>query len=70
MLDGSIVVEPGASMPYKIAQDYLALKVTQLHAEAETLSHGDARDALMCRARRVEAASLVIGHWLPAQRLV
>jgi hypothetical protein len=57
-------------MPHKIARDYLDLKVSQLHEEAEALSHGDARDALLCRARKVEAASLVIGHWLPAQRVV
>jgi hypothetical protein len=57
-------------MSHKIAQDYLDLKVSQLHEDAETLSHGDARDALLCRARKVEAASLVIGHWLSAQRMV
>jgi hypothetical protein len=57
-------------MPHKIAQDYLDLKVNQLHEEAETLSHGDARDAVLRRARKVEAASLVIGHWLPSQRVV
>jgi hypothetical protein len=52
-------------MPHKTAHDYLELRATQLREEAEALSHGDAREALLCRARKVKAASLVVERWFP-----
>jgi len=41
----------------------LNLRVTQLQEAAEALPQGDAREALMYRAARIEAASLVIERW-------
>jgi hypothetical protein len=49
--------------PNSIVQDHLELRATQLHEAAETLPHGDAREALVRRAIRMEAASLIIERW-------
>ena len=43
--------------------DHLGLKATQLHEAAETLPHGNAREALVHRATKLEAASLIIEKW-------
>ncbi len=47
----------------KSVQDHLALKATQLHEAAETLPHGDARKAMVHRAIKMEAASLIVERW-------
>lgn len=41
----------------------LDLRVTQLHEAAEALPPGDAREALIFRATKIEAASLIIERW-------
>ena len=41
----------------------LALRATQLHEAAEALPPGDARDAMVHRATKIEAASLIIERW-------
>jgi hypothetical protein len=56
-------------MPHKIAQHYLKLRATQLHEEAETLLNGDAREALLRRAGKIKAASLVVERWYPPRDL-
>jgi hypothetical protein len=52
--------------PKNVVQHHLELKATQLHEEAETLPQGDEREALMHRAIRMEAASLIIERWASA----
>jgi hypothetical protein len=50
-------------MPKNVIQDRLELRASQLHEAAEALPHGDAREALVNRAIKMEAASLVIERW-------
>jgi hypothetical protein len=47
----------------KFIDDDLALRVTQLHEAAEALPPGDARNAMVHRAIKIEAASLIIERW-------
>jgi hypothetical protein len=47
-----------------MAQDRLELRARQLNETAETLPHGDEREALLQRVRKIEAASLIIDRWL------
>jgi hypothetical protein len=59
-------------MPYyskQMAQDRLELRAKQLNEAAETLPHGDERESLLQRARRIEAASLIIDRWLSSPGL-
>jgi hypothetical protein len=59
-------------MPYyskQMAQDILGLKATQLNEAAEILPHGDEREALLHRARKIGAASLIIDRWLSSPSL-
>jgi hypothetical protein len=59
-------------MPYnskQMAQDRLELRARQLNEAAETLPHGDEREALLQRARKIEAASLIIDRWLSSPGL-
>jgi hypothetical protein len=59
-------------MPYyskQMAQDLLELRARQLNEAAETLPHGDERESLLHRARRIEAASLIIDRWLSSPGL-
>ena len=46
-----------------IVQDRLELRAAQLHDEAGSLAHGNERQALVNRAIKMEAASLVIEGW-------
>lgn len=41
----------------------LDLRATQLYKAAEALPPGDAREALIYRATKIEAASLIIERW-------
>jgi hypothetical protein len=41
----------------------LDLRATQLHKAAETLPPGDAREALIQRATKIEAVSLIVEQW-------
>ncbi len=58
-------------MPHYSKQmvDRLELRATELHEAAETLPHGGEREALLHRARRMEAASNVIDRWLSSPEL-
>ena len=47
----------------KSVQDHLELRATQLHEAAETLPHGDARESMVHRANKIEAASQIIERW-------
>ena len=47
----------------KSVQAHLEFKVRQLHEGAETLPHGSAREALVHRAIKIEAASLILERW-------
>jgi hypothetical protein len=49
--------------PKNVVQDCLETRASQLHEAAETLPHGDEREALTQRAQRMEHAALVIGRW-------
>jgi hypothetical protein len=50
-------------------QAHLEYRAAQLNEAAETLPHGDERDALLYRAVRMEAASLVIDRWMSSPGL-
>ena len=50
-------------------RDRLTLRASQLHDAAEILPHGDEREALLSRARRMENASLVIDRWAASPSL-
>ncbi len=50
-------------------QECLELKASALHEVAETLSHGDEKESLLERARRMVAASDVIDRWLASPGL-
>jgi len=55
-------------MPYdpkNVVQDRLELRASQLHKAAEILPHGDEREALVQRARKMEGAAHLIDRWLP-----
>ncbi|MDB5553568.1 MAG: hypothetical protein JWL86_3552 [Rhizobium sp.] len=49
--------------PRQMVQDRLELRAAKLNENAETLPHGDEREALQHRARRMEAALHVIDEW-------
>jgi hypothetical protein len=55
--------------PSQIVQDRLQLRATQLHETAESLPHGQEREGLLHRARRMEKASLVIDRWMASPGL-
>ena len=46
-----------------VVQDRLELRASQLHEAAEILPHGDERESLVQRARKMENAALVIDRW-------
>jgi hypothetical protein len=50
-------------------QAHLEHRAAQLNEAAETLPHGDERDALLHRAVRMEAASLVLDRWMSSPGL-
>jgi hypothetical protein len=59
-------------MPYyskQMVQNSLELRAMQLNEAAETLPHGDDREAVLNRARRMEAALNVIDRWLSSPGL-
>ena len=47
----------------KSVMDHLESKATQLHEAAGMLPLGDAREALVNRAIKIEAASLIFESW-------
>ena len=49
--------------PKDMVQNDLQLRATQLHEAAGTLPQGHLREALVHRAIRMQAASLVIERW-------
>jgi hypothetical protein len=50
-------------------QDHLELRATELREAAQTLPDGGERDALLHKAVKVEAASLIIERWLSSPGL-
>jgi hypothetical protein len=54
---------------HSIAHDHLMQNATLLHEAAETLPHGDAREFLVHRAIKMEAASLIIERWASSPSL-
>lgn len=50
-------------------QEYLELRASELHEVAGTLPHGDEREGLLEKARRMVAASDVIDRWLASPGL-
>jgi hypothetical protein len=47
-----------------IVQDRLERRATELREAACNLPSGDAREALLDRALKMDAAALVIGRWI------
>jgi hypothetical protein len=47
----------------KLTDHDLDIKASQLHEAAETLPPGDVREALIHRASKIEAASLIVERW-------
>jgi len=50
-------------------QERLELRASRLHEVAEMLPHGDEKENLLQRARRMVAASNVINSWLASPGL-
>ena len=60
-------------MPYnhaqQAAQEHIDTRAMQLNEAAKSLPQGDEREALLKKARKMEAASSIIDRWLPSPRL-
>jgi hypothetical protein len=52
-----------------IVLNRLELRASQLQDAADALPHGDERDALLNRVRRMEKASDVIDRWISSPEL-
>jgi hypothetical protein len=52
-----------------IVQDRLEQRATELREVADTLPRGDARETVLHRALKMEAAALVIERWISPQGL-
>jgi hypothetical protein len=52
-----------------MAQERVDLRVVELNEAAESLPQGNEREALLNKARRMEAASNVIDKWLSSPGL-
>ena len=53
----------------QMAQERVDLRVVELNEAAESLPQGNEREALLNKARRMEAASNVIDKWLSSPGL-
>jgi hypothetical protein len=51
--------------PGQLVLDRLEQRVTKLHEAAQAVPPGDERESILHRARKMEAASNVIGRWYP-----
>jgi hypothetical protein len=47
-----------------VVQDRLEQRAIELREAADTLARGDAREALLHRALKMDAAALVTGRWI------
>lgn len=54
---------------HQTVQGCLELRASELHEAADKLPVGDMRDGLLQRARKMTAASDVIGSWLASPAL-
>ncbi|MES2198281.1 MAG: hypothetical protein V4517_28000 [Pseudomonadota bacterium] len=58
-----------AHYPQQTVQGCLELRASELREAAEILPCGNARDGLLQKARRMAAASDIIGSWLASPGL-
>jgi hypothetical protein len=52
-----------------IVQDRLEQRAIELREAADALPHGDAREALLHRALKMDAASLILDRWVSPPEL-
>lgn len=52
-----------------VVQDRLEQRALELRDAADSLPHGDTREALLNRAIKMDAAALVIARWISPPRV-